>query len=120
MCVLIVVAFVLSAWLLLSIEIPGGSFAMAVGGMVMLGTDDLYNVVWHAESRRPNLALWNQWRWTPYVELPLYAVFLVVAVPTLLVWRFVPRFPRGHCRRCGYNLKYNTSGLCPECGECID
>ena len=55
---LIAVAFVVSAWLLLSIEILGGGFVMAVGGMVILGVDDLYSVIWHAELvRRPNLAL---------------------------------------------------------------
>ena len=24
--------------------------------------------------------------------------------------------PPGHCRQCGYNLRGNTSGRCPECG----
>jgi hypothetical protein len=23
----------------------------------------------------------------------------------------------GHCRKCGYNLTGNVSGICPECGE---
>ena len=26
------------------------------------------------------------------------------------------RHPPNHCRRCGYNLTGNTSGVCPECG----
>ena len=33
-------------------------------------------------------------------------------------WRLQRRPPpEGHCRRCGYNLAGNVSGLCPECGE---
>ena len=50
-------------------------------------------------------------------SLPLIYPFLAAAIPTLLVWRFVPKFPRGHCRRCGYNLKGLTEARCPECGK---
>jgi hypothetical protein len=32
-------------------------------------------------------------------------------------WRRRP--PPGHCRACGYNLKGNISGVCPECGEAV-
>ena len=42
--------------------------------------------------------------------------FAAVAVATLLVWRFGPKpVEPGHCR-CGYDLKGNVSGVCPECG----
>lgn len=54
------------------------------------------------------------------VVVPLWSLFLAVAVPTLLVWRFVPKFQRGHCRRCGYNLKGLTEARCPECGQPFD
>ena len=30
-------------------------------------------------------------------------------------WRHLP-LP-GHCRRCGYDLRGNVSGVCPECGS---
>ena len=61
---------------------------------------------------------WNAWRahWPTSLGVPLYAALVAVAIPTLLVWRFVPKFPRGHCRRCGYNLKGLTEARCPECG----
>lgn len=29
------------------------------------------------------------------------------------------RMMRGCCAACGYNLAGNTSGVCPECGECV-
>ena len=50
------------------------------------------------------------------VRFPLYALLLAIAIPTLLVWRFVPKFPPGHCP-CGYDLRGNVSGVCPECGK---
>ena len=62
---------------------------------------------------RPTRLGRNLDKWT---EFSLLAVLLLVAIPTLLVWRFVPKFPRGHCRRCGYNLTGLTEARCPECG----
>ena len=47
----------------------------------------------------------------------LQAVFLTV--PTLWTWRTLKRrrlIRQGCCRKCGYNLTGNTSGICPECG----
>ena len=37
-----------------------------------------------------------------------------VVVAVLLARRRAPR--PGHCRRCGYDLRGNVSGVCPECG----
>jgi hypothetical protein len=53
-------------------------------------------------------------------EIPLWIPFLLVAMPTtLLFWRDRRCVPAGHCRKCGYNLTDNVSGVCPECGEKI-
>ena len=64
---------------------------------------------------------WNEWEGSnrprgSHITMLLYALFLVVAASTLAVWRLVPRYPRGHCKHCGYNLTGNVSGRCPECG----
>ncbi|NLE59112.1 MAG: hypothetical protein GX616_12180 [Planctomycetes bacterium] len=54
---------------------------------------------------------WNVW-------LPLWIPFLLVTVPTAILWlRSRGRIPPGNCRKCGYNLTGNVSGVCPECGE---
>ncbi len=56
--------------------------------------------------------------------LLLLLVSLVVPYPgsralyVALRWKQVPDdIP--HCKRCGYNLTGNTSGVCPECGKTI-
>ena len=52
----------------------------------------------------------SEWYW-------LWAFPVAAAgLPSFLVWRFVPKFPRGHFRRCGYNLTGLTEARCPECG----
>lgn len=51
--------------------------------------------------------------------LPIH--FLVGCLLLVAVPLFVVsrNFPSGHCRRCGYNLTGNTSGTCPECGTTV-
>ena len=54
------------------------------------------------------------------INFPIYVLFLMVAVPTVLLYlRGRRRIPPGHCTACGYNLTGNVSGVCPECGQQI-
>ena len=114
LCVLIAVAFGVSGWWLITLRagqvhvgIAGGCFGVDLGDRIFVGV-----------HRQPfGFSDWNTWSlgYTS-VWFPLYAVFVAVAVPTLLVWRFWPKpIKPGHCR-CGYDLTGNTSGVCPECG----
>jgi hypothetical protein len=53
-----------------------------------------------------------------FFSIPLWFAFAsFTAYPT---WRLVRAWRQEghdlHCRRCGYNLHGNTSGVCPECG----
>jgi hypothetical protein len=53
--------------------------------------------------------------------VPLWIPFVVVVIPTALLWYFDRRrFPPGHCQDCGYDLRGNVSGRCPECGLPIE
>jgi hypothetical protein len=54
-----------------------------------------------------------------YVDIfiPLWIPFLIVALPTGLLWWHDRRIHPDQCQRCGYNLTGNVSGVCPECGE---
>jgi len=51
--------------------------------------------------------------------LPIWPALAVVAPLTALIWLWPTRVPRGHCRRCGYNLTGNVSGRCPECEAAV-
>jgi hypothetical protein len=55
------------------------------------------------------------------IVLPLWVPLIFVAGPTAFLWyrERRRRFPSGHCQLCGYNLKGNQSGVCPECGSLI-
>ena len=54
--------------------------------------------------------------WANGFTLGLVYPFAAVALPTLLVSRFWPKpIKPGHCQ-CGYDLRGNESGKCPECG----
>ena len=50
--------------------------------------------------------------------LPGYA--LVVAGVVIAVRRYTRKPPPGFCQNCGYNLRGNISGVCPECGTDIN
>lgn len=55
----------------------------------------------------------NHW----IVAVPLWVPLLVFFLPTLYLWRKERRPLPGHCRKCGYDLTGNESGVCPECGQ---
>jgi hypothetical protein len=53
--------------------------------------------------------------WGLVVNVPLpFACLLLVPLAIAILGH---RFPAGHCRRCGYDLTGNASGICPECGQ---
>ncbi len=116
---LFVVAFVVSSWWRVSIQSDAMCIIVQDGGVAIQRGVVFPNPV--TLERFPGLRHWNRWRinWPWSATAPLYAPFLAVAVPTLLVWRFGPKPVKpGHCR-CGYDLHGNESGVCPECGGTI-
>ncbi len=122
LCLLIVAAFVVSAWWCVGVGVPFGGISVEQGsGAIFLGVDPGTGCMPH-QGEVFRLGGWNLWNGgrsigrAYFVRLPLYAVFLAVAIPTALVWRFWPKpvKPR-HCG-CGYDLTGNVSGVCPECG----
>ncbi len=69
---------------------------------------------------------WSDLVWLPeslgtgIVVIPIWIPFAVTAVPTAFLFYRDRRHPRGHCQGCGYDLKGNVSGRCPECGKETD
>ena len=50
--------------------------------------------------------------------IPLWIPFVLVGVPTGFLWWTDRRRISCHCcRKCGYDLTGNMSGICPECGN---
>ncbi len=114
---LIVAAFVVSAWWLLWIGVPGGPFINVHSGAI--GFYLITDATWAGYMS------YDSGQWLLLVGrtdangflLPLIYPFAAVALPTLLVWRLWSKpIKPGHCR-CGYDLTGNTSGVCPECGQ---
>ncbi len=89
-----------------------------LNGAIAIGMDDAAFDRAYVESNSWwDLFRWNNWgAGKRFVELPLYAAFLAVAVLTLLVRRLAPKFLRGHCRRRGYHLTGLSESRWPECG----
>ncbi len=58
------------------------------------------------------------------IEVGFLFGYLVMACVSLLLWWRLPtdppRWPPGCCASCGYDLRNNQSGVCPECGCPID
>ena len=133
LCVLIAAAFVVSGWWYLGVQLPNrnGPGVGVNGGVFIVTLFQAWDELWVvADSVVPRMGgfrpgpiwqWWNVWelggRGSRYVFVPIYAVFLAVAIPTMLVWRFgSKRVKPGHCQ-CGYDLSGNVSGRCPECGR---
>ena len=57
---------------------------------------------------------------TGKASIPLWALLLISTVPTLLAWRRLRRPLPGHCRKCGYDLTGNVTGVCSECGKDVE
>jgi hypothetical protein len=58
------------------------------------------------------------------LSFPLWGLLALLAVYPIVAFSRGPlrrrrRRGRGLCIRCGYDLKGNVSGVCPECGETI-
>lgn len=51
-----------------------------------------------------------------WVAIPLWMLALLCGVTAFQMHYSDRRRPNGCCRKCGYDLRGNASGVCPECG----
>jgi hypothetical protein len=76
-------------------------------------------VGWTRPAPRDNPA--RAFATVPYSHLVAPAALLPAARSAAWLWKRCRRRRRpGHCRRCGYDLTGNVSGVCPECGSAAD
>jgi len=62
----------------------------------------------------PRFVTWTREEWGGTLLVPMWAVLILAAIPTLRAMRATHRRV-GECD-CGYSLRGNPSGPCPECG----
>ena len=118
LCVLIAAAFAVSGWWWAWVAIRNGPFFGIHAGALEYWSPSPKNWAAGVERHEAGLRFALVGRmWTGGFALPLVYPFAAAAIATLLVWRFGAKAVKpGHCR-CGYDLKGNTSGVCPECGD---
>ena len=126
--VLIAATFVVSGWwgIVFQVPKPSGPGVAVNSGVIVVAIAHMWSPGFAVERiplspaydpRWPHWRSWNSWAVSlPIIIFPIYALFLAVAIPTLLVCRFWSKPVKSGCCRCGYDLTGNTSGVCPECG----
>ncbi len=132
LCVLLFALWLVSGWYSVNASLFGTSGrSSSFCGSCVIGTSENTRAT---ENRFSLIASQGQfgpaptWRWWDwgirrgtsyfYLLFPLWLPFLLIALPTgWLFWSDHRRRKRvGCCEKCGYDLKGNTSGKCPECG----
>lgn len=59
--------------------------------------------------------------WFHPISIATAGVLISVAyLTTIGLFMFVREYPKGHCRRCGYNLTGLRGTYCPECGTTFE
>lgn len=125
-CVLIVVATVVSCGWGVEIVYAGWAVSLETGSVTVWPDPD--QRVWVAEAGG-YLSFWyTKWQrsgrsrgpWLTIRSYPTWIFLLAAMIPTVLAWERLYRYPPGHCQNCGYNLTGNVSGKCSECGTAIE
>lgn len=105
-------------------KMPTG-FGFAIRDYMTVGSlKDRLGIIW--PSKETTVRPVSSWSTSPQpssywtIIIPLwipFGVFSIVAI--ILLWKALRCYPIGRCNQCGYDLRMNTSGLCPECGTPI-
>ena len=101
MCASITLAFVLSAWWIVGVDIPNGPFAMVFSGSLATGFGDVAPYYVFAERHSLGLSFLVNDPRKYYLLVPLPFCLGLVAVPIVAVWWAIPKHPHGSCK-CGY------------------
>ena len=129
--VLLLVVWVGSAWWWAGFDRAPTSFLGASAGRVGIG----WREPWSITSVRGDWALVRnqmpfQWWFNGrrgssggatfnFISIPIWVLVVLVAAPTLWLWRCDRRKQPGLCITCGYDLRGADHKVCPECGAAL-
>ena len=90
-------------------------------GQLLIGLrEPRLSIGWYISERNLYPPIdWFPVRYRGIIGIPLWIVFVVVTVPSLLGAWLYRKTSLGHCQNCGYDLTGNVSGVCPECGKAV-
>jgi len=100
-------------------------------GRVFVVWDEPWSIIpvdisWYPPEQHSSPFSWwfDKWRSTGAggvrytgAHIPTWVLVVLVAMPTLGLWRCDRRRQPGLCIKCGYDLRGNESEVCPECGS---
>ncbi len=91
-------------------------------GWVRSGSSKPVDSRWFSKKVSPTRVCWRPefgaLNWDCRIIAPIWMPFsITIAASVILFWLDRRRTPPGHCKKCGYNLTGNVSGVCPECGR---
>ncbi len=129
-CLLILTAGLLSAFLELQVESARVQVVLLAGNVTVVvfpswvtpSQSFEFKASPMTEGSNGFVFLWPQRAQSRLEEtiIPLWFLLAFAGIATGILWR-CDRFPPGHCPRCGYDLTGNVTGRCPECGaSCLE
>jgi hypothetical protein len=96
----------------IAVDEDGGFRDWGVSKLVQLGRFSERAREW---TRCPRIVFYSSRKWVVY--LPLGLPTFLVFVLTIAIWLWPQGAVPGGCSSCGYDLRGNSSGICPECGN---
>ncbi|MCL4196643.1 MAG: hypothetical protein KJZ69_04055 [Phycisphaerales bacterium] len=134
--VLLLAVWLGSAWWQVPLRQGGGRGAIGLGAGQLLATWPMRGpapsrgmYVEAFELRIGGFSWWFASRHLPVVVkgstlhlvgVPLWSLALATGLPSAWLWFRDRRRAPGLCVHCGYDLRGNASGVCPECGAARD
>jgi len=130
--VLLLVVWVGSAWWGVFVDLPPSTELFVDSGVLRVAWDETWafpNRVewWGPEPNDQNFeyrfgfhtSTYRSWAGpmqATLISIPIWSLVCLSALPTALLWYRDRRRMPGLCVKCGYDLRGNASGVCPECG----
>ena len=116
---MIVAATVASMWRRVYVSVAGWRIVLDFGSVYVFSNRVAPWFAWSIGSASQDFHLWTA-KWgiggVTVRSYPTWMALLLAWMPVFFAWRRLRRPVPGHCRKCGYDLTGNVSGVCSECG----